>query len=324
VQKKWRPNPTWALISKLVYGDQRKYYLYNFIDLLIVDEAGQVSPEIAAGAFSLARKSVVVGDIYQIEPVWGVNRALAQSCGAIQRPDEFERLERTGLNCSSSSVMKVAAKCCKYEKFGEKGMLLREHRRCYDEIIQYCNELVYRGNLLPLRGKGSEDSNLPIKHWPQMGYRQIDTEHSTRKGNSRINPREAEQIAAWLKSHVKLIVDAYPKEAKENLVGVITPFKAQVACIREKLKEHLPNDQSKTSVGTVHTFQGAERRIIILSTVYGKQDGCYFIDLNKSLMNVAVSRAKDHFFVFGDIHCLKDTTSSASGLLKKHLIGNEI
>jgi superfamily I DNA and/or RNA helicase len=51
--------------------------------------------------------------------------------------------------------------------------------------------------------------------------------------------------------------------------------------------------------------------------VYGKQDGCFFIDANKSLMNVAVSRAKDNFFVFGDINCLKDTQNSASGLLKK-------
>jgi superfamily I DNA and/or RNA helicase len=34
-------------------------------------------------------------------------------------------------------------------------------------------------------------------------------------------------------------------------------------------------------------------------------------------MNVAISRAKDNFFIFGDINCLKDNQSSASGLLKK-------
>lgn len=31
-------------------------YLYDFIDLLIVDEAGQVSPEVAGAGFSLAKK----------------------------------------------------------------------------------------------------------------------------------------------------------------------------------------------------------------------------------------------------------------------------
>lgn len=312
----------------LAFGEQKSFFLYNYIDLLIVDEAGQVSPEIAAGAFSLAKKSVVVGDVYQIEPVWSVNRALdkalAVSSGAIQSTDEFELLEQTGLNSSRSSVMKVAAKCCKYEKYEEKGLFLSEHRRCYDEIIDYCNRLVYKGNLQPMRGKGKEDEKLAIKHWPQMGFKQIDTEYSIRKGSSRANRIEAEQIAEWLKNNFKLITNAYPKEAKENLIGIITPFKAQVECIKSELKKQMPTNHSKISVGTVHTFQGAERKIIILSTVYGKQDGCFFIDANKSLMNVAVSRAKDNFFVFGDINCLKDTQSSASGLLKKCVGDNEV
>jgi len=295
--------------------------MYNYIDLLIVDEAGQVSPEIAAGTFSLAKKSVVVGDVYQIEPVWSVSRvldkALALSNGAIQSLDEFELLDHTGLNSSCSNVMKVAAKCCKYEKFEEKGLFLSEHRRCYDEIIDYCNKLVYKGNLQPMRGKGKGDKKLAIKHWPQMGFKQIDTEYSIRKGNSRFNKIEAEQIAEWLKNNFKLIVNAYPNESKENLIGIITPFKAQVECIKSELKKQMPTNYSKISVGTVHTFQGAERKIIILSTVYAKHDGCFFIDKNKSLMNVAVSRAKDNFLVFGDINCLKDTPNSPSGLLKK-------
>lgn len=312
----------------LAYGEQKNFFLYNYIDLLIVDEAGQVSPEIAAGAFSLAKKSVVVGDVYQIEPVWSVNRALdkalAVSNGAIQTLDEFELLEQTGLNSSHSSVMKVAAKCCKYEKFDNKGLFLSEHRRCYDEIIDYCNRLVYKKKLQPMRGMGKKDKKLAIKHCPQMGYKQIDTDYSSRKGSSRANSLEAERIVEWLINNFKLIANAYPEEEKENLIGIITPFKAQVECIKSELKKRMPTNHSKISVGTVHTFQGAERKIIILSTVYGKQDGCFFIDANKSLMNVAVSRAKDNFFVFGDINCLKDTRDSASGLLKTHILNYRV
>jgi superfamily I DNA and/or RNA helicase len=307
----------------LEFGEQKRFFLYNYIDLLIVDEAGQVSPEIAAGAFSLAKKSVIVVDVYQIEPVWSVSRAmdkaLAVSNGAIQSLDEFDLLEQTGLNSSRSSVMKVAAKCCKYEKFDEKGLFLSEHRRCYNEIIDYCNMLVYKGNLQPMSGNGKEDEKIAIKHWPQMGFKQIDTEYSSRKGSSRENRLEAEQIAEWLKNNFKFITNTYPKEVKENLIGIITPFKAQVECIKSELKKQVPTNHSKISVGTVHTFQGTERKIIILSTVYGKNDGCFFIDANKSLMNVAVSRAKDNFFMFGDINCLKETQSSASGLLKRCL-----
>ncbi len=312
----------------LAFGDQKSFFLYNYIDLLIVDEAGQVSPEIAAGSFALAKKSIVVGDTYQIEPVWSVNKALdkalAVSTGVIESLDEYELLERTGLNTSQSSVMMVAAKCCKYVKFDEKGLFLSEHRRCYDEIIDYCNNLVYKGNLQPMRGKGQEDKKLAIKNWPQMGYKQIDTEYSRRKGNSRSNRLEAEQIAEWLKNNFKFIVNAYSKESEENLIGIITPFKAQVICIKAEIKKQMPIDYDKISVGTVHTFQGAERKIIILSTVYGKQDGCFFIDANKSLMNVAVSRAKDNFFVFGDINCLKESENSASGMLKRFIMKSQL
>ncbi|MFV0381173.1 MAG: AAA domain-containing protein [Breznakia sp.] len=310
------------------FDGSKNFFLYNYIDLLIVDEAGQVSPEIAAGAFSLAKKAVVVGDIYQIEPVWSLNEALdktlALSSGAISRLEDFSLLKNTGLNSSCSSVMKVAAKCCKYEKFDDKGLFLSEHRRCYNEIIEYCNQLVYRGNLQPMRGSGKKDTQIAIEQWPQMGFRRIDTKKSNRSGKSRNNLLEAEQIAKWLKENFDLIKEAYPNEEIETLVGVITPFKAQVTRIKHELKKYMSTDYSKISVGTVHTFQGAERKIIILSTVYGEKDGCFFIDANKSLMNVAVSRAKDHFFVFGDIRCLKDGEKSASGLLKQYIAEYEI
>lgn len=308
----------------MAFGEQKSFFLYNYIDLLIVDEAGQVSPEIAAGAFALAKKSVVVGDIYQIEPVWSVSRALdkalALSSKVIQSLNEFEVLEQTGLNTSNGSVMMVASKCCKYAKFDERGLFLCEHRRCYDEIIDYCNRLVYKGHLQPMRGKGQEDEKLVIKKWPQMGCKQIDTERSEKKGNSRVNRSEAKQIVEWVKNNFEFIAKAYANEPRENLIGIITPFKAQVEYLRIELKKQMETEASKIGVGTVHTFQGAERKIIILSTVYGKQDGCFFIDSNKSLLNVAVSRAKDHFFVFGDIDCLKDSKNCASGLLKKFIM----
>ena len=56
-----------------------------------------------------------------------------------------------------------------------------------------------------------------------------------------------------------------------------------------------------------------------MSTTYGREDGCFFIDYNKNLMNVAVSRAEDSFLIFGDVNCLKDEEQSPSGLLKKHI-----
>jgi len=49
-------------------------YLYNLIDLLIVDEAGQVLPEVCGASFSLTNRALVIGDTQQLEPISSVPR----------------------------------------------------------------------------------------------------------------------------------------------------------------------------------------------------------------------------------------------------------
>lgn len=307
-------------------------YLYNHIDLLIIDEAGQISPEIAAPSFALAKRAIVVGDEQQIPPVWGTTSkaldiALAIESNTIDNIASFEILKKMGLNTSQSSVMKVALQSCPYSKYkDERGLFLCEHRRCYNEIVNYCNNLVYDGKLLPLRGEGTEDIKRPIdsRYYPVIGYYDIKSDKSQKVGSSRINKKEARGIAEWLEKHFKELCNAY--NTKENIVAVITPFKGQVDVIRGELRIKLGDDSKYIDVGTVHTFQGAERKVIIFSTTYGGSESCYFINNNNNLMNVAVSRAKDAFWVFGSYDCLgfSEENNSAGGLLAKYVKDNEI
>lgn len=309
------------------YKNKKHYYMYDYADLLIVDEAGQISPEIGMASFALAKKAVVVGDEYQIPPVWGNERALdiaiAIENNVIKDKEEFCELEENGLNCSQSSIMKIASLSCPFEKYG-KGLFLSEHRRCYNEIVQYCNDLVYNGKLEPLRGYAEDDAdNVLSEYLPPMGYKQVEVEYSQKSGGSRKNEEEAKAIVKWLRENYLSIIDKYKKIEKEdefnekNIIGIITPFKQQSIMIKQYIRRYLPQFANNISVGTVHTFQGAERKIIIFSTVYGNQEGCYFINANKSLLNVAVSRAKDSFLIFGDRGCLSGGSTSAAGLLKK-------
>ena len=130
-------------------------YLFDYIDLLIFDEAGQCSPEIAAANFSFAKKALVVGDEYQIPPVYNLDLTmditLALQSGIIDI-NGIDTLIDSGLSCSMGSVMKAAKQACKCQTNSKiRGLFLSEHRRCYDEIIGYCNELVYDGLLMPMR-----------------------------------------------------------------------------------------------------------------------------------------------------------------------------
>lgn len=300
--------------------DNNNYrYLYDFIDLLIVDEAGQVSPEIAVPASALAKKALVVGDEKQIPPVWAIQKsldtALAIEYGMINEEKEFNDLISNGLNCSQSSILKRSFLCT---RFTGEPLLLREHRRCYNEIISYCNSLMYDGKLIPLRGLFLDDEYNKIKKlYSPMQHINVSVPKSEKVGGSRQNVKEVETIIQWLNENFEKIRCCYPETDEKELVGIITPFKKQADLIKTRLNES--GFGIFISAGTVHTFQGAERRIILFSSVYGGTEPCSFIEQFPNLMNVAVSRAKDSFIVFGDIGCLSEDNSNVSGLLKKML-----
>ncbi|MDH8131939.1 hypothetical protein QIG86_26655, partial [Klebsiella pneumoniae] len=66
-----------------------------------------------------------------------------------------------------------------------RGMYLYEHRRCFDNIIGYCNTLSYHGKLQPKRGE--EKGTI----FPAMGYLHIDGKGMQANGGSRYNDFEA-------------------------------------------------------------------------------------------------------------------------------------
>ena len=77
--------------------------------------------------------------------------------------------------------------------------------------------------------------------------------------------------------------------------------------ITRELKKVEKYNLDKILVGTVHAFQGSEREIIIFSpTVDKNYNGIHFSNHDDgNMMNVAVSRAKSAFWVFGSKQGLK-------------------
>ena len=284
--------------------------LFSFMDLLIVDEAGQVSPEVGAATFALAKRALVVGDIHQIEPVWSilpaVDAANLEACG-INVPKDDESEEATSFRACSGSVMLLARRATALACEGERGLLLSEHRRCVPPIIRYCNELVYGGRLQALR-PSQPGSTLPALGWAHI------TSPAGTDGGSRINPGEAQVIAEWVASHRQPLEDYYKRPIAE-IVAVITPFVAQKGMLDNAFLAH---KLTGVQAGTVHAFQGAERPVVLFSPVYSLMDApkALFFDSGPNLLNVAVSRAKDSFLVFGDLRVFDPTrTGLPSGKL---------
>lgn len=90
-------------------------YLYDFADLLIVDEAGQVLPEVACASFALSKKALVIGDTLQLEPMWSIPRRV--DIGNLRStkllPENsydaaYDHFCETGKSAASGSVMRIA------------------------------------------------------------------------------------------------------------------------------------------------------------------------------------------------------------------------
>lgn len=332
--------PKWmGLYSK----DRGAHYDLGRIDLLIVDEAGQVDTCVGAAVFSFAKRAIVVGDENQLSPVWGMEPEIdRQHAQGMRLGGAWNIMAKRGLTCSRpSSVMRAACFASRWGYGPTKddevlpGLFLAEHFRCHPLIINYCNELIYGGMLRPRRpmprrvidglarrvaegeplegepeksviddavdGKGCSKAYrlLDVVSNPLL-FVQVENSKSQRVGSSRKNLAEAETIATWIRDNGPYFANVYDRAIGE-VIAVVTPFSAQAKCISRELSKCMGLEVARSiTVGTAHRLQGAERPIVLFSCVYGDNDpSAPFIDGTLELMNVAVSRAKDLFIIFG-------------------------
>jgi superfamily I DNA and/or RNA helicase len=155
-------------------------------------------------------------------------------------------------------------------------------------------------------------------------------EPSSSYGGSRGNPGEAKRIAQWLRAERENIltyarqmdpklVDKSDEEVLKTSVGIITPFSKQATLIRTELRRQ---GIDGLTVGTVHGLQGDERLLVLFSSVYGINDRGLgkFYDRGPNMLNVAISRAKDSFIVFGHAEVFgTESRGTPSGLLRQRL-----
>ena len=106
--------------------------------------------------------------------------------------------------------------------------------------------------------------------------------------------------------------EAHGIDMNTERIGVITPFRAQIAQIRQCLYEReLPVDL--ITIDTVERYQGGARDVIILSTCANNLEQvesiCSLSDegIDRKL-NVAITRAREQFILIGNEELLSTTT----------------
>jgi very-short-patch-repair endonuclease len=255
-------------------------------DVIIVDESSQVDIFGILAIFR-AKKVLIVGDDKQISPQ-GVGINLEQIHGLIDQ--YLEGLPHKELYEPQYSLYDLA------KQVFPGVIMLKEHFRCLPEIIQFSNDLMYQGEILPLR----EREPWLGEDWQPVEA--IKVNNGYREPGLKINEPEAKAL-------VEKVISCCNDTRYNNMtIGIISLLgKEQAELIEKMLLEQLgPEEIRKRRIrcGDAYYFQGDERDIMFLSLVEARGEQ-RIATLNKEddrrRFNVAASRAKNKLFLFYSI-----------------------
>lgn len=243
------------------------------LDYVIIDEASQVDLITGVLAFSCCRNVIVVGDTKQLPQI--TDQKIEPNLKSLP-PDPVYNYFRESI---LSSIIGL---------YGEHlpRVVLREHYRCHPQIIEFCNQKYYSGELIPY-------TSPDLSKMPLVLYK-------TAEGNHMRSVTHGEKQGIYNQRELDVTVEEIlknPDLATENgQIGFVTPYRKQANAAGCQLPDGIESD-------TVHKYQGREKDLMILSTVLDNswmgQRSLKFVD-DSHMVNVAVSRAIRQFVLVTD------------------------
>lgn len=265
---------------------------------LLVDEAGQATPQSAVGLLMRAKRTIVVGDPLQIPPVVSLPQRLILEVAKFFGVSPAEWLApEASVQTLADQASKLKAEFRADVGVRKVGIPLLVHRRCQEPMFGISNRIAYDGQMVHAAGipqPGPVAKALGGSRW-------IDINASA---ESKWCPAEGEAV-------VQLLSQLAAAGVKQPDVYVITPFRIVAHELRRRidaeqgLLERLgvdADDWLRNRVGTIHTFQGkeAEAVIAVLGAPMAAQLGARrWAASTPNVLNVMVSRAKQTLYVVG-------------------------
>lgn len=277
------------------------------LGLLVIDEAGQATPQSALGALWRTRKAIVVGDPLQVEPVSTIPKELAKRFADEFNIPPYYRVPEI-------SVQLLADRINEYGGYrnvnGNKvwlGCPLVVHRRCIDPMFSVSNKVAYDERMILQTRPPKDSDTFVFEHSIWFDVR------GKENGNKDHTVQNQVEFTKQLFIKSIEICQGFPD------LFIITPFKRVAENLRTMMISVLKSfqfvDQGKVSIwvkehcGTIHTFQGKEAKEVILVLGCDSQSGksaAQWVGQKPNIINVAVSRAKFRIAVVGDFDLWKN------------------
>lgn len=278
-------------------------------DIVIFDEASQITTWDAIGAIARAKQTIIVGDPKQLPPTDFFTRADDDD-------DEFPETE----DDMPSILQEVSAA-------GVPEYRLRWHYRSRDEaLIAFSNHFYYGNRLVTFP--------TPARDAKALNFHKVDGMYD--RGKSRRNEAEARAIADMVKE--RLTAWLRDPEDQRHTLGVITFNAQQQSLILDLLDDMRRQDkrlewffeddrEAPVIVKNLENIQGDERDVMLLSVTFGP-DRAGRLTMNfgpinneggERRLNVAVTRARRKFHVFSSIRSEQIDLARTNAVGVRHL-----
>ncbi|MEZ4911531.1 MAG: AAA domain-containing protein [Saprospiraceae bacterium] len=271
-------------------------------DTVIVDEASQILEPMLSGILTYFSKWILIGDHKQLPAV------VVQEDYLTKVKDKS--LCDLGISDLRLSLFDRLLRRIKEQQWTHAYGVLTEQGRMHPTLMQFVNHHFYEGVLMPLK---NVDRFLETRFFKNQS---LDTALSKERLvflpandpediNWKTNKIEAHLVISMLQSLIELY-DIDNKEFTEESIGIITPYRAQIALIKHLISENLPEELSeKITVDTVERYQGGARDIIIISFCINRITQLEtFISKNDEgidrKLNVALTRAREQIIAIGN------------------------
>lgn len=250
---------------------------------LLVDEAGQASPQAAVGALWRSQRAVMVGDPLQLEPINQVPPGALERMRSVFGVDLHWMPHQLSAQSLADQANPIGREIGPEGSKVWVGMPLVVHRRCDLPMFKIANRIAYDGGMVYGTAPRVPDipANLPTG-WVDV------------RGPSAGNwvPAEGEALGQ--------LIDLLRREGIPRTgISVITPFGD---VIREVSKGGITRWVATS--GTIHTMQGKEADVVVM--VLGgnadpdRQGAREWVVEKPNMLNVGATRAKRRFYVIGD------------------------
>lgn len=229
----------------------------RLFDLVVIDEASQVSVAQALPAVLRAKKVVVFGDTKQFSNVKSSQASNSINAGYLTDIEAYFRANVSDATTKLQRLKHFDVKKSILEFFDlitNYQTMLRKHFRGYQELISFSSKHFYEGQLQAIKIRSK-----PVQEVIRFEVLEGVPE-STAKNTNRT---EAEFILGELRRMID--------EGSEMTVGIVTPFREQVKLLNDVLYRDAYGDRFETAlrlkIMTFDTCQGEERDLIVFSMV---------------------------------------------------------